>query len=134
MPKPKKLYGRKCPLCTARRTAVKPHAMRAHLPWYFGTLTACWKCGVQDGKHCFLRAKHSNTESHPEDVLFGESGRHRLVHLINGHLHRICYTANRVRHFGQPTGFCQRKVSRIPPIPPRLHPTSLTVRGSSCPL
>lgn len=57
---------------------------------YLGTL-ACWKCGVQEGKHCFLRAKHSNTESHPEGVLFGESGRRQWVHLINGLLHRICY-------------------------------------------
>lgn len=38
MPKPKKLSGRKCPLCTARTTAVKPHVLRAHLPWYFGLL------------------------------------------------------------------------------------------------
>lgn len=43
------------------------------------------------GEGFFLRAKHSNAESHPEGVLFGESGRRRRVHHINGLLHRIYY-------------------------------------------
>ncbi|XP_062605129.1 putative deoxyribonuclease TATDN2 [Saccostrea cucullata] len=89
--RPKILSGRKCPLCTARTPAIKPHVLRSHLPWYFGALTACWKCGVQEGKQCFLRAKHINAEGHPEGALFNEANRRRWVSLMNGLLHRICY-------------------------------------------
>ena len=82
--------GQTCPLC---RKNLKSHVIRVHLTWYLARLTVCWACEAQEGKLCFLLAKHQLSEMHPSPT--GDD-RHLIqwVLLANGCLYFLAYKFN----------------------------------------
>ena len=81
--------GQTCPLCPAHSRNLKSHVIWVHLPWYLAPLTVCWACEAQEGKLCFLLAKHQPSSTHPAT---GDD-RHLIqwVLLANGCLYFLAY-------------------------------------------
>ena len=70
-----------CPLCNIpKKSHIKRHILRTHLPWFWSPTTACWASCHESS----LIYHHSVLLAHNDSNTFDENNLHRWCQLMNG--------------------------------------------------
>jgi hypothetical protein len=73
-----------CPLCNIpKKSHIKRHILRTHLPWFWSPTTACWACEEQSCYKSSLIYHHSVLHAHNDNNTFDENNLHRWCQLMN---------------------------------------------------
>ena len=74
-----------CPLCNIpKKSHIKRHILRTHLPWFWSPTTACWVCEEQSCHESSLMYHYSVSYAHNDSNTFDENNLHRWCQLMNG--------------------------------------------------
>jgi hypothetical protein len=74
-----------CPLCNIpKKSHIKRHILRTHLPWFWSPTTACWACEEQSCHESSLMYHHSVIHAHNDSNTFDKTNLHRWCQLMNG--------------------------------------------------
>jgi TatD DNase family protein len=84
-------HGRECHVCTERVYChPEVHVLQIHLPWFTRPTTACFRCGVQEGRGYTLRLQHlDDHQTHPDGIEFTDANLVRWAYQMFGLLHFI---------------------------------------------